>query len=120
MDLPFRRPSYNQRACFLEYGSELESPVILSRFYQMVTAHATNMPYNMRKHESYSRDTVRNDSNDVTRISVDAQKSISRLRVTPEWYVGGTLRHMIVGLLHVYSTHLVDRLKTVRSTHTNI
>jgi hypothetical protein len=94
--------------------------VILSRFYKMITAHATNMPQNMRKYESYSRATVKNDSNDVTRISVDAQKSVSRLRVTSEWYVGGTQRHMIVGLLHVYSTHLVDRLQTARSTHTNI
>ena len=108
---PFRRPSYNQRACFLEYGSELESPVILSRFYKMVTVHATNMPQNMRKYESYSRATVKNDSNDVTRISDDAQKSISRLRVTSEWYVGGTQYHMIVGFLHVYSTHLLDRLQ---------
>jgi hypothetical protein len=87
--LPFRRPFYNQRTSFLEYGRELESPVILHRFYKMITAHATNVPQNMRKYESYSRATVKNDSNDVTRISVDAQKSVSRLRVTSEWYVGG-------------------------------
>jgi hypothetical protein len=86
----------------------------------MITAHATNMLENMRKYEGYSRATVQNDNNGVTRGSVDAPKFHLEASGDIGVVCRGTQRHMIVGLLHVYATYLIDRLQTARSTHTNI